>query len=178
MTATNKRLLISESHGDSNRCTPCRGKLDQHATRFPRSVHVWSKTIHISRGSHIATLYETLTDLNISHCSREKGLPTQFTTRRLTNARVHTQLLSRASQWSRGRKTSSCRWPTTRVTRPISPACDLYAQYLLAGVNPSVFNRHRWGLQPWRCRFVTYHSPTFPTSCLYFPPKGPTRSPV
>jgi hypothetical protein len=32
MTATNKRLLISESHGDLNRCTPCRGKSDQHAT--------------------------------------------------------------------------------------------------------------------------------------------------
>jgi hypothetical protein len=32
MTATNKRLLISESRGDSNRCTPCKGKPDQHAT--------------------------------------------------------------------------------------------------------------------------------------------------
>jgi hypothetical protein len=32
MTATNKRLLISESHDDSNRCTPYRGKPDQHAT--------------------------------------------------------------------------------------------------------------------------------------------------
>jgi hypothetical protein len=30
--ATNKRLLISESHGDSNRCTPYRGKPDQHDT--------------------------------------------------------------------------------------------------------------------------------------------------
>jgi hypothetical protein len=30
MTATNKRLLISESRGDSNRYTPCRGKPDQH----------------------------------------------------------------------------------------------------------------------------------------------------
>jgi hypothetical protein len=30
MTAMNKRLLISESRGDSNRCTPYRGKLDQH----------------------------------------------------------------------------------------------------------------------------------------------------
>jgi hypothetical protein len=28
----NKRLLISESHGDSNRCTPYRGKPDQHDT--------------------------------------------------------------------------------------------------------------------------------------------------
>jgi hypothetical protein len=32
MAAKNKRLLISESRGDSNRCTPCRGKLDQHDT--------------------------------------------------------------------------------------------------------------------------------------------------
>jgi hypothetical protein len=30
-TATNKRLLISESRGDSNRCTPYKGKPDQHA---------------------------------------------------------------------------------------------------------------------------------------------------
>jgi hypothetical protein len=32
MAATNKQLLISESHGDLNRCTPYRGKPDQHAT--------------------------------------------------------------------------------------------------------------------------------------------------
>jgi hypothetical protein len=32
MTVTNKRLLISKSRDDSNRCTPCRGKPDQHDT--------------------------------------------------------------------------------------------------------------------------------------------------
>jgi hypothetical protein len=32
MAATNKQLLISESCGDSNRCTPYRGKPDQHDT--------------------------------------------------------------------------------------------------------------------------------------------------
>jgi hypothetical protein len=32
MAATNKRLLISESRGDSNRYTSCRGKPDQHDT--------------------------------------------------------------------------------------------------------------------------------------------------
>jgi hypothetical protein len=58
MTATNKRLLIFESRGDSNRCTPYRGKPDQHTTRFSRSVRVWSKTICISRSPHIATLRE------------------------------------------------------------------------------------------------------------------------
>jgi hypothetical protein len=52
MTVTNKRLFILESHSDSNPCTPCRGKPNQHATyafhfsprtpsvRFPRAVHV------------------------------------------------------------------------------------------------------------------------------------------
>jgi hypothetical protein len=38
MTATNNRLLISESRGDSNRCTPCRGKPDQHAMYAPRTL--------------------------------------------------------------------------------------------------------------------------------------------
>jgi hypothetical protein len=59
MTATNKRLLISESHGDSNWCTSYRDKPDQHTTCFPRSVCVWSKAIRISRGPHIATLHES-----------------------------------------------------------------------------------------------------------------------
>jgi hypothetical protein len=56
-----------------------------------------------------------------------------------------------------------------QLTRPRSPVCDRYVQYLLAGANPSVLNRHRRGLQPWRCRLATYHSPTFPTNCLHFP---------
>jgi hypothetical protein len=32
MTITNKQLLIFKSRGDSNRCTPCREKPEQHAT--------------------------------------------------------------------------------------------------------------------------------------------------
>jgi hypothetical protein len=38
MSDTNKRLLISESHGDSNRCTPCRGKPNQHASYARRTL--------------------------------------------------------------------------------------------------------------------------------------------
>jgi hypothetical protein len=48
MTATNKLLLISENHGDSNRCTPCRGKSKQYVTRFPHSIRVGSQTIHLT----------------------------------------------------------------------------------------------------------------------------------
>jgi hypothetical protein len=70
----NKRLLISESCGDSNWCTPCRRKPDQHATHFPRSVHIYPSTICISCGPRIATFSEWPTDLDGSHCSWEKGL--------------------------------------------------------------------------------------------------------
>jgi hypothetical protein len=75
-----------------------------------------------------------------------------------------------------GAKPSIYRRQAIRLTGPISPACDRYVPCLLVGANPSVLNRHKWGLQPWRCRLSTYHSLTFPTSCLPFPPKGPARS--
>jgi hypothetical protein len=148
MTATNKRLRISESHSNSNRCTPCRGKPDQHATCFPRSVRVWSKTIRISHNLHIATFCETPTDWDRSHRSREKGLPTQCTACRLTDPQVRTQFFSRANQWSRGLKPSSCWWPTTRLTRPINTGMRSVRSILSQGANPSVLNWLRWGLQP------------------------------
>jgi hypothetical protein len=50
------------------------GKPDQHVTRIPRSVRVWSQTIRISRGQRIATFHESPTDLDGSHYSREKGI--------------------------------------------------------------------------------------------------------
>jgi hypothetical protein len=54
-------------------------------------------------------------------------------------------------QW---RKSNIHQQQTTRFTGLISPACDWYVQYLLMGANRTVLNRHRWGLQPWRCRLV------------------------
>jgi hypothetical protein len=97
-------ILISESHGDSNQCTPYRGKPNQHATHFPRSVHVCPSTIRISRGPYITTFHEVVNNDGQSHRSREKGLPTQSTARRLTDPWVRTQFLSRASHWSSGGK--------------------------------------------------------------------------
>jgi hypothetical protein len=100
MVATNKRLLISESHDNLNGCTPCRGKLDRYDTytfhtslcmlgvRFLRAVPV--------RGNH-----SRVTDrVRQSHCSQEKGLLTQSIAYRLTDSWVHTQFLSWANQWS------------------------------------------------------------------------------
>jgi hypothetical protein len=71
-TATNKRLLISESHDDSNRCTPYRGKLDQHTTRIPRSVCIWSQTIRILRDQRIVTIHGVVNRVEQGHCSRKR----------------------------------------------------------------------------------------------------------
>jgi hypothetical protein len=112
-----------------------------------------------------------------SHCSREKGLLTQSTTHWLTDpwGPYLVSLLSQPmKQW---RKPNICRRQATRLTGPISPTCDRYVQYLLTGVNPSVLNWHRQGLQPWRYRFYTYPLPYLPNQLSPLSPKGPTLSP-
>jgi hypothetical protein len=64
-----------------------------------------------------------------------------------------------------------------QLTGPISPVCDRYVQYLLAGANPSVLNWHRRGLQPWRWWLTTYPLPDLPNQLSPLFPSGPTRSP-
>jgi hypothetical protein len=78
---------------------------------------------------------------------------------------------------SSGEKSSSCWQPTTRLTGPISPACDQYIQYLLTGANRTVLNRHRWGLQSWRCWLATYPLLDLPNQLSPLSPSGPARSP-
>jgi hypothetical protein len=50
MAATIKQLLISESRGDSNRCTPCRGKPDQHDT-YASHANSRTPSVRFLRGS-------------------------------------------------------------------------------------------------------------------------------
>jgi hypothetical protein len=145
MTTTNKWLFISESHGDSNRCIPCRRKPDQHATRFPRLVCVWSKTIRISRGPHIATLLTSSTALD-RVTAPEKMAP-DIIHNMPTDRSVGPYPISPSSQpMKQWRKPNIGRQPATRLTGSISPTCDRYVQYLLAWVNPAVLNQHRQGL--------------------------------
>jgi hypothetical protein len=92
-TVTNKRLLISESRSDSNRCTHCRVKSDIHDTyasrasprtphaRFLRAVHVHGNlslainsvgwTLLLSRKRAPDTIHNTSVD-------RSTGLPPSF----------------------------------------------------------------------------------------------------
>jgi hypothetical protein len=64
-----------------------------------------------------------------------------------------------------------------QLTGHISLACDRYVQYLLTGANPFVLNRHRRGLQPWRCRLATDPLPDLPNQLSSLSPNGPVRSP-
>jgi hypothetical protein len=154
------------------------GENSTNTTRtLPTPVH--ARLVYASCGwfPYVATFHEVSIDLDRCHYSREKGLLTQSTACRLTDPQVRTQLLSWASQWSRGRMPSSWWWPTTRFTGLISPACDRYVQYLLTGANRTVLNWHRRGLQPWRCRLATYPLSDLPSQLSPLSPSGPAQSP-
>jgi hypothetical protein len=74
MAATNKRLLISESHGDSNRYTPCRGKNSTNMTRMlPTPVHIRPTYASCGRSPYVATLHESPTELDRVTAPEKKG---------------------------------------------------------------------------------------------------------
>jgi hypothetical protein len=170
-TVTNKQLLISESRGDSNRCTPCRGKPDQHDTYASHpSRFLWAALV-------CGNLPRATDRVGQSHCSREKRAPDtiQSTSANRSAGPYPVSLPSKPmKQW---RKQNIHQQQATRFTGVISPACDRYVQYLLVGANRTVLNRHRQGLQSWRCWLVTYTLPDLSNQLSPLSLSGPTRSP-
>jgi hypothetical protein len=143
MTVTNKRLLISESRGDSNRCTPCRGKPDQHATytsygslHTPDVRFLWTVPEY-------GNLSRVIGRVGKAHCSREEGLPTQSTTRRWLIRESIPIFSPEPANKAVGAKPNIYQRPATRLTGPVTPVCNRYVQYLLVGANRMVLNRYR-----------------------------------
>jgi hypothetical protein len=168
-TATDKRLLISESHGDSNRCTPCREKSDQHATRFLCSVRVWSMAIHTSRGPHIATFHIFVNRFEQIHCTREEGLPTQSTTRRPFDLWVRTQLLSHNSQRVVGKSQAPVDNRLLGLPGPYHRhAIGTFNTYSRGLTERSLIDTGG-GYNLGHADLPHTHSPTFPTSYPHFP---------
>jgi hypothetical protein len=133
MTATNKRLLISESRGDSNRCTPCRGKPDQHVTytshanpHTPGIRFLWAVPI-------CDNLSRVIDRVEQARCSWEEGLLTQFTAHRWPIHGSVPNFSPEPANEAVGAKPSIYQRSATRLTEPIPQVCDRYAQYLLAG---------------------------------------------
>jgi hypothetical protein len=78
--------------------------------------------------------------------------------------RFATQFLSQHNHWSSNESQASVDYRIHWFTGPITPACDLYVQYLLTGGNPSILNWHRRWVQPCRCQLMTSHSLNFSTN--------------
>jgi hypothetical protein len=173
MTTTNKRLLISESCGDLNRCTPCRGKPDQHATHFSCLVFIWSTTICISCGPHIATFHTVINRFEQIHYTREEGLPTQSTAQQPSNPRVRTQLLSHNSQ--RAVEKSQAPVDNRLLGLPGPYHRHAIGTYNTCSRGPtewSLINTGR-GYNLGGAGLPHTHSPTLPTSCPHFPLVAP-----
>jgi hypothetical protein len=176
-TVTNKRLLISENRNDLNRCTPCRGKPDQHATHFPRSVRIWLMTIRISHGPHIATFHTVINRFQQIHCTREEGLPTQSTARRPSDPWVRTQLLSHNSQRAVGKRQAPV---DNRLLGLLGPyhrhAIGTFNTCSRGSTERSLIDTD--GGYNLECAGLPHtHSPTFLTSGSHFPLVAPARSP-
>jgi hypothetical protein len=140
-----------------------KGKTRQtHHVRFPRQS-TYAR----------CTLSRVIDRVEQDHCSQEEGLPTQSTARRWPISGSVPSFSPERVNEAVGAKVSIYQRSATRLTGPISPVCDRYVQYLLAGANWTILNGHKRGLQPLRWRLSTYHSPTFPTSCLSFPLVSP-----
>jgi hypothetical protein len=178
MTATNKRLLISESCGDSKLMYILQGKTQPTRHTLPTLSPCMVQ-------DHTYLTWSTYSNPLRSHQQSWAGplLP-----RKRAPDTINNTLADRSAgpypvspssqpmkQWGKAKHLLTV---ATRLTGPINTSMRSVRSILPHGANPLVLNRHRRGLQPWRCQLTTYHSLTFPTSYLHFTPKGPAQSPV
>jgi hypothetical protein len=171
-----KQLLISESRGDLNRCTPYRGNL----INMPHTFHaqfVWPSSIRISRGPCISTFCESSTGFDrctapeksapnstsqpgwVAHRTRLSFSPNTTTkVVCLSQAPVDSRLLSLLSPYHQhaiSTLNTCTRGPTHQSLT------DIGEGYNLRGAG---FPHHT----PW----------LFQPMVLHFPPNSPARSPV
>jgi hypothetical protein len=154
-TAINKRLLISESRGNSNRCTPCRGKSDQHATyashfspRTPGVRFLWAVPIRDNLSLAPTKLKQAPTPGGSLGNKRQTG-PVVVVLGDLIPPPMR-QPCSRGERFRpNGHTATSAYWAHNTSMRSVR-------LILACGANQTILNRLRQGLQPWRCQLATY----------------------
>jgi hypothetical protein len=131
-------------------------------------------TIRISRGPHIATFHTVVNRFEQIYCTREEGLPTQFTARRPSDLRVCTQLLSHNSQRAVGQSQAP-------VDNRLLGLPGPYHRYAIGTFNTcSQGPTERslidtvGGYNLVGAGLPHTHSPIFPTSCPHFPLIAPS----
>jgi hypothetical protein len=130
-------------------------KPDQYATHFPLSVRIWPLTIHISRGPHLASFYESSTRLYGCTALKKKWSRLHLTTQ-LSGQRDPPQFLSQHNHWSQ----HVINMFNTCSQEPIHRSLtNTGRSYNLGGAG------------------LPHHTPQpFQPAVLRFPPRGPSRS--
>jgi hypothetical protein len=177
MAATNKQLLICESRDDSNRCTPCRGKPDQHDTYASHASPCTPGVRFLWRSLYVATFHTNPTELD-RFTAPEKKCSRLHLLAWLSGPRDPPQFLSQHSHWSSALKPNIYRQQATRFTGPISLACGGYVQYLLTGTNPRSLTNTGGGYHIENFGIATTLSLPFPLEVSTDPPNGPIRSQI
>jgi hypothetical protein len=150
------------------------GKPNQHATRFPRSVRVWSMTIRISCGPHIATFHTVINRFEQIHCTPRRRAPdTIHSTMVIRSAGPYPASLPQQPK-SSGRK-------LTPVDNWLLGLPDPYHRHAIGTFNTCSRGPTEWSLIDtgggYNLRgagLLHTHSPTFPTSCPHFPLMAPS----
>jgi hypothetical protein len=132
-------ILISKSHGDSNRCTPCKGNPINTTRTLSTSVHVRLAYGSCGQSLYVTTFHESSTEMDRVTASEKRDADTIHSTPadRSTGPYPVSLLSQPMKQW---RKPNIYRQKVTRFTGLISQEYNRYVQYLLTGGHPSVLN--------------------------------------
>jgi hypothetical protein len=130
-------------------------------------------TIRISRGPHISTYHTVINRFEQVHCTREEGLLTQSTTRRPSDPRVRTQLLSHNIQRVVEKSQAPVDNQLLGLPGPYHQhAIGTFNTYSRGPTERSLINTGG-GYNVGGANLPHTHSPTFPTSCPHFPLMAP-----
>jgi hypothetical protein len=172
MIATNKRLLISESHGDSNRCTPCRVKPDQHVTYASHSSSRMFDVRFLRHSPYVTTFHWLPRSRNMP-LHPEEVLATKDRLSR-SSSWVTSFILSCDNPGVGERRFGPMVTQLHQLSGLILPACDRYVQYLLTGSTERSLIDTCGGYNLGGVGLPRTHSLTFPISCLRFSLRAPS----
>jgi hypothetical protein len=108
-TATNKRLLISESRGDSNRCTSYRGSLIHTSCMLLTLVYVHHSYAFCGHSPYMVTFHADPIELD-EYTSPKKKFSRLHLSARLSGPWDPPQFLSQHNHWSSALKLHICWW--------------------------------------------------------------------
>jgi hypothetical protein len=140
---------------------------------LPTPVHVRPAYASCGQSPYVATFHESSTELSRPTAPEKKGSRhnPQCAADRSVGPYPASLLIQPMKQWGQSQASIN-----GRLLGLLGP----YHQYAIVTFNTCSRGPTEWsltdtggGLQPWRCWLSTYHSPTFPTSCLPFPLVAP-----